>query len=38
MPGETLNVRKGGVSHRGGSPDESHHFVLGDEQMVNTAG
>ena len=24
-------MRKGGVWDRGGSPNESHHFVLGDE-------
>lgn len=30
-PGETVNARKGGVWDRGGSPNESHHFVLGDE-------
>ena len=29
-PGESLNVRKGGVWDRGGSPNESH-FVLDDE-------
>lgn len=29
-PQEMLNVRKGRMRGRGGSPNQSHHFVLGD--------